>query len=222
MADNKEILKKTNLFKNITDFEFNNIINEINIYEKKYAERAIVLMQGEPYNDLNIIIDGECNGEMVDYSGKIIKIEEFRSPYVLASGILFSGNNLMPVSVTSKTKVKILIIRKIDILKLCSISKNFLKNFLIDISDKLVLISQKISFLAFKTIKEKIANYLFALTPDNSGIIKLATSLEELANLFGVSRPSLSRVLMQLEKGRIISRKNKMIKIIDREKLLSD
>jgi CRP/FNR family transcriptional regulator, dissimilatory nitrate respiration regulator len=222
MSDYREILRKLDLFKDITDFEYNNIMQENKIYEKKYSAGSTLLHQGDAYNELNIIIEGECNGEMVDFSGKIVKIEEFKSPYVLASGILFSKNNFLPVSVSSKTKVKILIISKNDILKICAASRNFLKNFLTDISDKLVFISQKISFLTFKTIKEKIANYLISLPKDKDQIVTLVSSIEELANLFGVSRPSLSRAFSELEEKKIIQKNKKKIKILDGNKLITN
>jgi len=218
MKESFEILKKTSLFKNITDFEFKNILEEIKVYTKNYDTGSVILLQDEPYDELYIITKGNCVGEMIDYSGKTITIEEFKSPYILATGILFAEKNRLPVSVIAKNKTTVLIISKNDILKLCRSSKIFLQNFLKDISDKLIFISQKISFFKFTTIKEKLANYILNLpkAPDDS--FELTSSIEELSNLFGVSRPSLSRVFAELENDGIILKNNKKIKIIDNKK----
>jgi CRP/FNR family transcriptional regulator, dissimilatory nitrate respiration regulator len=219
MSSHIEHLKQISLFKNITDFELKNIIPEIHIYKKEYKKGGIILLQGEPYNELYIIINGKCSGEMVDASGKTVKIEEFSAPHPLAAGILFAEKNFLPVSVIAKTDMEVLTIGKGDILKLCALSKTFLKNMLSDISDKFVFISTKISFLQFKSIKEKFVNYISALPKSNTGEIILPDSIEELSTLFGVSRPSLSRAISELESDGIISKKNKKIKILDAAKV---
>ena len=111
------------------------------------------------------------------------------------------------------------IIPKDEIIKLFLLSKTFLNNFIADLSDKFVFLSKKLKFFAFKTLKEKIANYLYSLPKNKKEEIIIPNSLEELANYFSVERPSLSRVLLQLEKEKIIKRENKKVKILDKEKL---
>ena len=56
------------------------------------------------------------------------------------------------------------------------------------------------------------------LLKDNMKSIELPLSQKELAEFFGVARPSLARALGELEKEGIIEVKRREIKIIDRRK----
>ena len=76
--------------------------------------------------------------------------------------------------------------------------------------------------MSFKTIRGKIANYFLSLPEQNDGSIIIPFSIEELANFFGVTRPSLSRVLLQMEEIGIIKREGKTVIILDKRKLLKE
>ena len=219
MNDLEKILQKTSLFKDIELQEVANLLKKIYFKKKDFKKDSLVLLQGDPYDSLYIILDGNAYGEMIDYTGKIAKIEEFHSPYVLASALLFSEDNTLPVSVITRNDLKVLIIPKKEVLNLFSLNKVFLNNFITDLSDKFVFLSKKLKFLAFKTLKEKIANYLYSLPKNNREEIIIPNTLEELANYFSVERPSLSRVLLQLEKENIIKRENKRVVILDKKRL---
>ncbi len=219
MENLAKILQNTSLFKNIDIKEIDNLLKKIYINKKEYKKNSTVLFQGDPYNNLYIIISGNSYGEMIDYTGKVAKIEEFYPPYVLASALLFSGDNALPVSVVARNDLNVLIIHKNEVIKLFLLNKTFLNNFITDLSDKFVFLSKKLKFLAFKSIKEKIANYLYSLPKNSNNEIIIPNSLEELANFFSVERPSLSRVLSQLENEKIIKRENKKVIVLDKERL---
>lgn len=213
-------LLKTELFVGLTEKEITNSFLRINFIEKNFTKDSTVLIQGNKYESLYIILSGNCYGEILDYSGKVVKVEDLHSPCLLAPAVLFAKNNKLPVSIISKTELQCLIIEKSNFLKLCQSNEKILKNFLELISEKFTFISKKLSFLAFKTIKEKLANYLLSLPQNEDGSMELTSSMEELSDFFGVSRPSLSRVFVELVENKIIEKNNKVIKIIDQNRLI--
>ena len=217
MDDLEKILQHTSLFKNIELQEITNLLKKIYFKKKDFKEDSLVLLQGDPCDSLYIILAGNAYGEMIDYTGKVAKIEEFYPPYVLASALLFAEDNALPVSVISRSDLKTLIIPKDEIIKLFLLNRTFLN----DLSDKFVFLSKKLKFLAFKTLKEKIANYLYSLPKNNQEEIIIPNTLEELANYFSVERPSLSRVLLQLENEKVIKRENKKVVILDKKRLFN-
>jgi len=221
MNPNIERLRYTSLFKSWESRELKELFSKIQVIEKKFIKGSMILIQDDPYNDLYIITDGTGYAEMVDYSGKNVKIEDLNAPYIVATAILFAKENKLPVSVTAKDDVTALIIKKEDILKISSMDPRFLKNLLHDISDKFTFIAKRLSFLGFKTIREKIANYLLSLKKDKNNRIKIPVSLEELSDFLAIARPSLSRTLIELENEGIIKRNNKMIEITDPDKLIT-
>ena len=103
MKDLEKILQNTSLFKNIDMQEITNLLNKIYYRKKDFKKDSLILLQGDPYNNLYIVLEGNAYGEMIDYTGKVAKIEEFYPPYVLASALLFAEDNSLPVSVISRT-----------------------------------------------------------------------------------------------------------------------
>jgi CRP-like cAMP-binding protein len=202
------------LFKGIEEEKLRIYLSKIHYYEKKYEKGAALIVQGMPYKALYILIDGKCAGEMADASGKILKIEDFEAPYALASALLFAGDNRIPVTIWAKTDVHLLIIKREELVSLCRKDKRFLLNLFGDVADKFTFISNKLMYLQFKSLRDKILFYLSAQQSDESGRVLLKQSIQELSTLFGVERPSLSRALSQMEKEGIIQRKAKRIKVI--------
>jgi CRP-like cAMP-binding protein len=76
--------------------------------------------------------------------------------------------------------------------------------------------------LSFKTLKGKLAHYLMDLDrhQKQTGEILIPRTQEELAELFGVARPSLSRTLRELHHQGIIEANGRKVTIIDRNALL--
>jgi len=213
-------LKNIPLFKGVVSEDLKNFVEtKVNITAKRLTKKEIVLHQSATYNDLYILIEGICVGEMIDLSGKTVNIEEFNSPFLIAPGVLFSSKNFIPVSVTAKTDVEILILSKNDILKLCKLSEKITENLLTLISEKVTFLSQRLSFMCFKCIKAKIAHYILVNSKGNDRFV-LPHTLEELAVYFGIARPSLSRVIKKMEEEGIVKKENKEIQILDRESLL--
>ncbi|MBN1648251.1 MAG: Crp/Fnr family transcriptional regulator [Spirochaetales bacterium] len=213
----EDILKKIStlsLFNGIDITQFSSFFAGIKYYKKTYQKNTALILQGMPYKALYIMISGRCVGQMSDSSGKIIKIEDFEAPYALASALLFSDDNHIPVTVWAKTTVELLIIKKEDLIFLCLKNKLFLLNLLNDIANKFSFISNKLMYLQFKSLEEKILYYLHKQNPDFDGFITLKKSIQELSNIFGVERPSLSRTLARMHKKGLIVRYKKRIKLI--------
>jgi CRP-like cAMP-binding protein len=58
------------------------------------------------------------------------------------------------------------------------------------------------------------------LPATGDGLINLPSTQQELADLFGVARPSVARALGELEKEGIIVSRNRIVKILEMSRLL--
>lgn len=94
-----------------------------------------------------------------------------------------------------------------------------LVNFLDMVSNRSQFLSEKIKFLNFKTIKEKLANYILQKAGKDGMLVTLDMTQNDLADFFGVARPSVARALGDLQEEGFIEAKGKNIKIIDKEGL---
>ncbi|WP_123054902.1 Crp/Fnr family transcriptional regulator [Clostridium sp. JN-1] len=138
----------------------------------------------------------------------------------IGENLLFSRNNTYPLMIITKYDTEILHLSKQLILYLCRMNDQFLQNFLESLSDKTLILSGKIKTLPTKTIRRCIIEFLLCeYSIQKNTTIFLRLSKKELAEKFGVRRPSLSRELNKMRSKGLIEYNAKSITIIDVEEL---
>lgn len=207
------------LFKGMSADDVQAMMAGVPFRVKKFQEGSMIVQSGDPVNALMIVISGIVKGEMVDYSGRVIKIEDIPAPGALAAAFLFGNRNIFPVNVIAVKDGELLFIEKPDFLKLLMKSDTLLINFMDMISTRSQFLSEKIKFLNFKTIKEKLAYYILQKSGKDRLIITLDMTQNDLGDFFGVARPSIARALGELASEGLIEAKGKNIRIIDKEGL---
>lgn len=89
------------LFRGITPEKLSANLEEVSFHARSYKKGEILARQGDVCNRLIILIKGSVRGEMIDYSGRLIKIEDIAAPRALAPLFLFGEDNRYPVEVTA-------------------------------------------------------------------------------------------------------------------------
>ena len=216
---NYQLLTQCPLFKGITEKEAEILLKKIHFQIKSFSKDEVVVVAGEPVLNLHIIMSGSVRGEMIDFSGKTIKIEDIETPKPLATAFLFGKENNFPVTVTANCDVKILTMPVSEFLKLLQLNTQILKNYLNSISSRAQFLSQKLHFLSFKTIRGKVAHFLLMQAGEKFHSVELKNTQQQLADLFGVTRPSLARVFGEMQKEGIIIISNKTVTLLDKKAL---
>ncbi len=214
-----EILAQSPLFKNIPQGELAHLMNQVVCQERSYHSGEIIAYSDDACDNLYIVLEGSVRGDMIDFSGKTIKIEDMEAPSPVASAFLFGQHRKLPVNIVANKDVRILIIPRESVIQMFSLNKIFLENFLNMISTRAQFLSMKIRFLSFKTIREKIAQYLLELAGHDKDTVILNRSQQNLADLFGVARPSLARTLGEMDEEGIIEVNRKEVRILDRSRI---
>ena len=189
------LLAQSPVFRGIPEEELRRLFGQIHFQIKSYQKNDLIVSGGEICDRLLIIQQGSVRAEMNDYSGKTIKIEDIDAPRPLATAFLFGKENRFPVTVTANNSVETIVIPKGEFVKMLQLNSLILNNYLNAISTRAQFLSQKLKFLSFKTIKQKIAHFLLEKAGDRLSIIDIPQSQEQLAEMFGVTRPSLARTL---------------------------
>jgi CRP-like cAMP-binding protein len=166
-----------------------------------------------------IVIKGSVRGEMTDFSGKKLKIEDIVAPRPLAAAFIFGRENRYPVDIIANEPATILSIPRDVLIYLLQHSQVILQNYLNAISSRTQFLSNKIRFLSFKTIREKITHYLLNNLRKDSDTVILNQSQTELADFFGVTRPSLARAQAEMEDDGLLRVERRTITILNKEKL---
>lgn len=214
------ILINSPIFYGLAEEELENLFSKAHHFTKTFEVGDIAAFSGEPVNFLIIVLEGSVKGEMVDFSGKIIRIDDIKAPYPLASAFIFGKQNKFPVNVMANEKTKLLYIPKYDFMKMLQADIRLMQNFLNVISGHTQILANKLKFLSFKTIKGKIAQYLLSLAGPEKNQIELPLTQSDLAEQFGVARPSLARALGEMAEEGIISVDRKVVRILDRKRLM--
>ncbi|MBN1985878.1 MAG: Crp/Fnr family transcriptional regulator [Prolixibacteraceae bacterium] len=214
-----KLMSQCPVFKEIQESEIRQILGNIHYQIKSFNRGEIVAISGETVQNLYILLKGSVKGEMIDYSGKTIKIEDVEAPKPLATAFLFGKENKFPVTVTAHVDVKILSIPVSEFLKVLQMNTQVLKNYLNSISTRTQFLSQKLHFLSFKTIREKVTHFLLTQAGDKFHSIELKNTQQQLADLFGVTRPSLARVFGEMQKEGLIKIEKKTVILLNKNKL---
>ncbi len=215
------IIANSPFFRGLNPEAVESILGKTSHSIKSYTKGQTIAQREEEVNNLCIVVTGSVKGEMVDFSGKILKIEEIFAPQPIAHAFLFGERNRFPVDVIALEDCKILFIPKPEVVRMLQQSDIILRNYLNAISNRAQFLSNKLWFLSFKTIKEKVAHYLLSLSrSESNSAIMLPKSHQELAEFFGVARPSLARVFSEMQDEGIITVNRREVAIINRGKLL--
>lgn len=213
------LLPGSPLFRNILPEDISHILSSVPHRIRKYKSGTVIAQSGEEVRAMLIVTNGTAKGEMVDFAGRVIRIEDIPSPGALAAAFIFGNKNRFPVNVIAVTDIELLVIEKIDFLKLLKRNEKILVNLLDMISNRSQFLSEKIKFLSFKTIKQKLAQFILESSGDNKPEIKLSMTQSEMADYFGVARPSIGRAISDLENEGLILTKGRIVTILDRKRL---
>ena len=209
------------LFRGITPERLFADLEEISFHTRSYKKGEILAQQGAVCNRLVILTKGSVRGEMSDYSGRLIKVEDIAAPRAIAPLFLFGEENRYPVEVTANEPTEVIELPKSSVLRLFRKNEQFLENYMNLSANYARTLSDKLFFMSFKTIRQKIASYLLRLYKQQQQLqITLDRSQQELSDYFGVSRPSLARELSHMQEDGMIIADRKQITILQKEWLI--
>ena len=209
------------LFRGITLERLFADLEEIRFHTRSYKKGEILAQQGAVCNRLVILTKGSVRGEMIDYSGRLIKVEDIAAPRAIAPLFLFGEENRYPVEVTANEPTEVIELPKSSVLRLFRKNEQFLENYMNLSANYARTLSDKLFFMSFKTIRQKLASYLLRLYKQQQQThITLDRSQQELSDYFGVSRPSLARELAHMQEDGLLIADRKHITILQKEELV--
>ena len=208
------------LFYGLKHHEIVKLIETCDYHIEKYKEGDIIRDLSENCDEILIILEGEVKTELQSKEGKVLQLEKFKVYDVLALGAVFSQIRPIPIEVIALCDVSLLCLKKEDVLNMCQINRKFLENLLTVMGNRILFLATRLFSTSIKSLKQRIAGYLLEMKNRwGKNIFKLSHTREELAERFGVARPSVSRIFSELEREKIIEISGKYVKIIDESSL---
>ena len=200
MFNIQHALNINKLFKDFNNQEINQFLISSQYRTIDYQSGQVIAIEGEPLTEIGLVLDGIVEIQKNYSSGKTVVINQLGIGNIFGEVAIFSSKKVYPSTISSATKSKIMFVNKINVLKICLQNKKLLKNLLQLLSEKILILDQRLKFLSGETIRQKICLYLLEHYREQQALkIHIALSREKMAEQFGVTRPSLSRELNKMK-----------------------
>ena len=185
----------------------------------KFEKGETVVRQGDIISSMYLLIKGVVRTQMITKEGNALEIDLLEAVIPLAPAFIYASNNKFPVDVITMEPCTFLKISKSAWLKEMISNEKLLINFLTLNSNMTVFLSQKIQMISLKSLRHKLSIFLLEKTSPEKNYFILKRSRTQLAEYFGVQRPSLARTIKELEDESIITTSGRVVTVLDRNKL---
>ncbi len=191
------------------------LVSNKNVYEKGQT----VARQGDEIKHLYLLVKGTVRTEMITQEGNLLEIEFIDAVRPLAPAFVFARNNRFPVDVITIDVCHFLLIPKDVWLSEMMRNETLLTNFLRLNSNMTVFLSQKLQMISIKSLKGKLSLFILEHTTEDRNTFTLKRNRTQLAEYFGVQRPSLSRTISELVDQGIIAIDKREVTVLKRDEL---
>ena len=154
---------------------------------------------------MDIILTGKVSVQKIDEDGGILTINVFTGGDIMGANLLFSSKNFYPMTIAAESQAVILHIYKDLILELSQTNVHFMTGLMTEISDKTLLLTDKIDAISLKTIRQRIMDFLrYEYSIQKNKTLQMNISKKDLAERLGVQRTSLSREFNKMKNDGLI------------------
>ncbi|MDD3412828.1 MAG: Crp/Fnr family transcriptional regulator [Lachnospiraceae bacterium] len=208
---NIDILRSISLFLTVKEDDLKKLMVGNHIYQKHYMKGVTIHNANETCHTLDIVLSGSLVAYSLSANGSSTVIFEFGKENVIGANLLFGENHSYPLTIYSLTDCQIIHMDITAVLEFLH-DYNFTLHYIKSISQNSQGINQKIAMFTQRTLQENIMDYLKQQAIlQKSSVILLPMSKRQLADYFGVQRPSLFRELKKLKNEGIIEIDNRTI-----------
>lgn len=195
----------SDLFKNLTKEEIDFFIKENKGLRRSLKRGEEVFSQGEIPNYLFILEQGSVVVENISENGNRSIVNRFSKPgTVFGEVYLYLPERSYDYSCVCDVDSTILAIPKTALVMSGDNFKNskVVNNMLLILSQKAFYLNQKLLIQSGKTLREKLSRFFLSNSKESS--LELEFNREELADFLGVTRPSISREIMNMKRDGLI------------------
>lgn len=189
-------LQKNLLFRSKTEAEINRILSQIHTIVRSCSKNEIIVTEGEPAAMMGLVLSGTIEIQKIYSNGKSITVSRFTTGSTFGEAVVFSKSNVYPATVVSADSSSILLFPKEEILRMFALDSDILVTFMQNMSERLVLLNQKIEILSLGTLRQRIAYFLLKeAKKQKTERIHVPFNKRIWAEHLNSARPSLSREL---------------------------
>ncbi len=222
MTNYSEFLNKIPLFHDLSPEEIDSIGQLTRV--RNYKKNMIVFMEGEPGEALFFVISGKVKISKTTEDGREQILHLLQHGDVFAEVVLIDGGPYPATAEVIETGQIGMILNR-DVENLIRSNPDIAVKLLKILSSRLRMAQRQVRDLALKDTYGRLASMLLMLGKEHGadspeGVrIELPLSRQELANLIGTTRETVTRILGDFKKYKCIELERQAIILIDQGKL---
>ncbi len=201
-----DLLTNWDLCKGIHEKDLTDLRGKIAPRRQTHPAGSIIAWEGEPCFSIGVILSGKVYIQKVSNYGHVIIVSTLNKGDSFGEVIIFSDQSIYPSTIAAETEATVCYILKEEILLLCQNSPVILHNFMRLLSNRVLMLNQRIQNLSYFSVRKKVAHFLLELYKGQNNLrLTSTTSRAEMAGRLCIPRPSLSRELANMKRDGIIN-----------------
>lgn len=221
-----EVLIKCVLFRGLAIEDLEAMVECLKPKLCSYKRNEVITFEGERFDGIGIVLSGEASVTKENAAGNRIIMVILKPGDMFGEMAAFSGQKVWPATVYAQSSCRVLFLPPQMIVgeckKLCGSHRMLIMNMLGIVSSKALMLSRKVEYLAIKSMRGKITNFLLEqYKKSGNTTFMMPLNRNELADFLNVSRPSLSREMGRMRDEGIIDFHRSSIRIENVEALKS-
>jgi len=191
------MLKKVTIFSNLND----QALEELQSIARRrtFPKNSVVISEGDESDSLYVLVSGRAVALRTDESGRQFVVNRF-GPCDYFGEMSFFDRNVRCATVMTKERCEAMIIGRSDFLRFVERHTDILWNVINALLAKLRKATEQIESLAFLDVYGRLARILIE-NQDEAGVIHEKFTQQELADMVGSSRETVSRIFNELVGG---------------------
>lgn len=203
-------LKKCFLFNHLSEESIQSVMESI-------RSRVVVFTRGEYIENTNreigIVLKGSIEVQKNLITGKKIIMNKIKEGNVFGVAHIFQERVVDITSLFVSHEAQVMFVAEKELLRLFQRDEVILKNYLCYIGQRIYFLNQRLECFTQDNVRDRLVEYIEDLKVQQNSAkqVTLALSKSDLANYLGISRPSLYRVLRDLEEDKYLAIKGNKI-----------
>lgn len=210
-------LRKCHLFEGFEERELYRLLEGLRYRIATFSRGQVLAVEGAPCSHMAVILSGEVEIQRSFESGRTAPLARLTAGGIFGEVVIFSEVQRYPATVWVRADdTEVMFISREEVIRLCHGERSFLEGFLRLLSDRVVMLNDRIKLLSYGTIRQKVAGYLLdEMRRQDADKITLSVSRRKLAQLLGVTRPALSREMGRMKKAGLMDFNRDQVRILD-------
>ena len=204
-----ELIKSIPIFADLTDDDLEKLIKYSE--KRKYPSGSIILYQGDTGNAIYLILKGQVKVVLTNEDGKEIILSTLEKNNYFGEMSIFDQEK-RSATVVAKSNTEFLVISHEVLKNLIKGKPEIAFNLLAEMSRRLRATDEQVRSIAFSDVRRRVLKVLSDLLKESiteqkqpmDSISINRPAMKDVAAMCGTSRETVSRILNEFQKGKII------------------